>query len=486
MLFLSLALGATYEVSEGEDLWEAIGALQPGDELIVHEGTWSTQKNSGGSWYREVVLEGTQDDPIVVRTGEGEAVLIEGDPNGSQNIINLSGSYYTFKGFELLYGSHGLRLHASSHAVIEDLEISQTGDVGLSANISGTTYEDLTIRGNHIHHTSGTGECMYLGCNNDDCRIAGGLIEFNWCHDTQDTQQGDGIELKSGSYGVTIRHNVIHDTNYPGIILYGSGGQEPNVVEGNIVWNTVDNGIQTVGEVIVRNNVVIDAGVYGIYAKSSQGSDPDDLVVLHNTVIGGGTGCLRVNDLAGVDGVVVANNAFFCEGSTAIYLGGGQGSAVFANNGVAGSNQASGSSFDIDLSDLVDVPGRNAYPSAGSGLIGAADAAYTVDKDFNCLPRIGSDVGAYERGEDDNPGWAGSGFKACVESDADSDSDSDTDTDSDGDSDSDSDLDDTSVDSGPADTGSPKGGDCGCGGGAVPSVLFGLIGLVALRRRRSA
>ena len=44
----------------------------------------------------------------------------------------------------------------------------------------------------------------------------------------------------------------------------------------------------------------------------------------------------------------------------------------------------------------------------------------------------------------------------------------------------------TSVDSGPADTGSPKGGDCGCGGGAVPSVLFGLIGLVALRRRRSA
>ena len=107
---------------------------------------------------------------------------------------------------------------------------------GISANSSGT-YEGLKILRNHIHHTNGTGEGMYLGCNSNGCRVANSLIEGNYVHHTNgpNVSQGDGIELKEGSYGNTIRDNVIHDTNYPGIITYSTvGNGAANVIEGNV------------------------------------------------------------------------------------------------------------------------------------------------------------------------------------------------------------------------------------------------------------
>jgi hypothetical protein len=63
-------------------------------------------------------------------------------------------------------GSHGVRLISSSFVTIEDCEIYETGDVAISANAGGT-YEGLVFRRNHIHHTNGTGEGLYLGCNGD-------------------------------------------------------------------------------------------------------------------------------------------------------------------------------------------------------------------------------------------------------------------------------------------------------------------------------
>ena len=69
------------------------------------------------------------------------------------------------------------------------------------------------------------------------------LIEGNYIHNTNgpSVAQGDGIEIKEGSYGNIVRDNVIHDTNYPGIITYSTvGNGPPNVLEGNVVWNSDD------------------------------------------------------------------------------------------------------------------------------------------------------------------------------------------------------------------------------------------------------
>src|SRR5690606_17780386 len=139
-------------------------------------------------------------------------------------------------------------------------------------------------------------------------------------------------------YNTVIRHNVIYNVKYPGITAYGTQGMPRNTIEGNAVWSVGDNGIQLVGDAIVRNNLVFDVGASGIAAKPSQGELVQNLTVVHNTVIGAGDGCLRGNQCSGGGAdIVVANNALFCEATSAIKLPDGPGPAVFAANAVLGS-----------------------------------------------------------------------------------------------------------------------------------------------------
>lgn len=482
----------TIDVYPTDNLWAALSSVAPGTEILVHAGVYD---NQGGSWYHGIHLAGTEAEPIVVRAAEGEVVVIEGDPAGSQNIVDIDGQWYTWQGFEMAYGSHGLRVGASAHAQFLDLEIHDTADVGLSMNRPDNAYTDILVRGTHIHDTNGTGECMYLGCNDGDCAVTDSIIEYNWCHDTVRTEQGDGIELKSGSYGNIIRHNVIHDTNYPGITLYGTYGKGTNAVYGNLVMRTQDNGIQFVGDVILSNNVVIDAGAYGIYTKSSQGDVPRNFVVEGNTVIGGGSGCLRANDLVGVDlpGTFL-NNVLYCPGGTGIQLGSDQAGTTFTNNGVAGSNAATGSSFAVADTDFADSTQRDYSPAAGSVLVDAGASEFSRTDDYNCLERpVGAayDVGAWEYRDGPNPGALPTeAFKACAkgneDTDTDGDADSDTDADSDSDTDTDADTDsDSDADGDSGDTGGTDKDGCGCAAPAGPvGGLAAAVGLLLARRRR--
>jgi hypothetical protein len=465
-----------FDVYPGDDLFAVLGALAPGDEVIVHEGTYSTRQD-GGSWYRDVVLAGSEAAPIVVRAADGETVVLSGDPAGSQNVVNLSGSWFTWRGFEMQYGSHGLRLFASSDATIEELRVHDTGDVGISMNVAGADYARMTLRYNEVHHTGGTGECFYLGCNDAACVVHESIVEFNWCHDTIGTSQGDGIELKTGSYNVIVRHNVIHDVNYPGITMYGTNGEAQNTVEGNVVWNTNDNGIQLVGDAIVRNNLVMNAGANGISSNPSQGNVPRELDIAYNTVVGAGDSCLRGNQWNGAESASIraVGNALYCGATTAIRLPDGAGAATFADNATLGTVEAPGGTFAAGApeDDLADPIGLDLYPAAGSALLDMGDAANAPGDDFNCLARETGepDVGAYERSADANPGWVVQpGFKECAstdtDTDADTDADSDTDADTDADGDTDADTDtDTDVDAGS--TGSANEG-CGCAASGAP------------------
>jgi MYXO-CTERM domain-containing protein len=428
-MFLPLALvfAAQIEITPQDDLWATLQALQAGDEVIVHAGDYDIPG------FVDIVLPGSEALPIVIRAADGETAVIHGIPE--QNTFNISGSWYTLRGLEIAGGSHGVRVGTSDHATFEDLDIHGTADVGISCNRPDNMYEAITIRHNHIHDTGmggGPGEGMYLGCNDGACVMWDSLVEFNWVHDTANGEQGDGIEYKTGSYNTIIRHNVVYNTKYPGITLYGTQGKAQNLVEGNVVWNAMDNGIQTVGDVTVRNNIVLNSGASGIAAKASQGEQVVNLVMVHNTVIGAGDVCLRGNNFDVGDAITIANNAFYCEGGTAIKLPNGSGPAVFAANAVVGGVEgAPGGTFDgvSVAAAFTDAATMQIYPAASSPLIDAADPQYAPADDFNCLARTGTpDVGAYDVSTPDNPGWTIQGaFKDCDADDPDPGTTGDTD-----------------------------------------------------------
>jgi parallel beta-helix repeat protein len=222
------------ELYPGSSFESAVESLQPGDTLTVHAGTYDDTGRIS------VTVPGTASSPVLVRGAAGEAKPLITRPAAStaQNTINIEGaSYLTIAGLEVSGNGDGINMSLNPHHItIEDCEVHHV-DVGINFRSS---MHHVTVRRNHIHDTGddgSTGEGMYVGCNDGSCAVSESIIENNWIHDTLQASQGDGIEIKLGSWGNVIRDNVIYNTNYPGIILYGTMGNPRNLVERNALWN---------------------------------------------------------------------------------------------------------------------------------------------------------------------------------------------------------------------------------------------------------
>jgi hypothetical protein len=248
---------------------------------------------------------------------------------------------------------------------------------------------------------------MYLGCNSDGCRVANSLIEGNYVHHTNgpSVEQGDGIELKEGSYGNVIRNNVIHDTNYPGILTYSAVGNGPaNVIEGNFIFRNNDHAIQSAADATIRNNIIL--GTIGL--QGHQAGSPSNMRIVHNTVLG----AIQVRNVSG--SVVIANNAVYSQSGNGLQLISGNLGLVTTAGNVT--NRGTQLANDFVSASYSGAPPINVFPKAGSALIGAGSATYVEPIDFNGTARNGAtDVGAYVFAAGGNPGWTlATGFKAAA------------------------------------------------------------------------
>ena len=297
--------------------------LQPGDTVLLEEGTYSDP--------RRLVLEhrGTREAPITIRGEPGNRVLFQ-RPDAKQNTFNLEGAeFLSIEKIEITGGSAAIRISNPDGELVRNitlrgLHIHHIGGVAITCNHLGKIYEGMHFQGNEIHHTGGHGEAFYLGANNDAdgntvTVFRNSLIEENYLHHLNGptVSQGDGIELKDGSYGNTIRNNVIHDTKFPAITVYGTDGNERNVIEHNVLWNTGDHGIQAASEALIRGNVVLDAKGDGIRSKSHQSARVGQLEILGNTIFQENGVGIRVDSLGEssgevriVDNVIAAGTAF--------------------------------------------------------------------------------------------------------------------------------------------------------------------------------
>ncbi|MCP4898987.1 MAG: hypothetical protein GY906_18615 [bacterium] len=400
---------ASMEIGPADDLESAINQLDPGEELVLQGGTYvETDRLS-------VTVFGTVVDPITIRAKDGETPVIT-YINDSQNVMNIENSQYlVLHGVEITGGSAGIRITNSNFITISDCHLHDTGDVAISANTPGSSYQGLQLLRNHIHDTNVTGEGMYLGCNSDACRIFDSLIEGNYIHHTNGPTvvQGDGIEIKEGSYNNIVRDNVIHDTHYP-CLLTGStvGNGAPNLLERNVMWNCGDNGIQAAADAVIRNNIVLSSVGPNIRSHPHQNGVPENLEIVHNTLLNPSGDGIYISSISG--SVVIANNAVFSPQGWAIRVSGDLAQLVVTGNvgdggvsGVTSGFDDSGDvSVDLVLADLSGAPPEDVFPAPGSLLVGNANPLYLVQDDFNGRLRYElADVGAYRYSPSGNPGW---------------------------------------------------------------------------------
>ncbi|MEO7934874.1 MAG: right-handed parallel beta-helix repeat-containing protein [Dokdonella sp.] len=420
-LLLASAIGRSahatvVEITPVDNYRSAMQNLVAGDTLILHSGSYPL------SSFFELVLNGTALAPITIRAAVGENPHIF-YVNTSQNIVNIrNSSYLIIDGIEFSGGSRGIRLQASSDITMRNCHVHHTAANAVSANDIGSNYARLIFVHNEIDHAGETAEGFYLGCNDDGCRIHDSLVANNHIHDLTGptVNQGDGIEIKAGSYANIVRDNVIHDTAYPGITLYHvNGNGAPNIIERNVIWNSGDNGIQVTADAIVRNNIVLSATAHGIDAHPSQGGVVGNLVIVNNTVLKVNGDAIHINGVSG--SVLIANNALYANNGRAVYADGTTSQVTMLGNagkgslsGVIGGFNASGNiTTDFASANYSGIPPMDLVPIQGL-LVGTAISANLASDDFNLRLRSPqADAGAYRADAAGNIGWPlQAGFKS--------------------------------------------------------------------------
>jgi len=371
-----------------------LGALMPGDVVRVGGGTWSS-----ANAFR-IDARGTAAAPIWILAKSGETPVIT-RPDASQNALEIGtgggARYLCLRGFEITGGDIALRLHDCQNVWLDQCHVHDCPQNAITANSHDV--DALYFTRNEVHNTGGTGEGFYIGGNDGSVIASRCVIALNHVHDTGGFQ-GDGIELKQGSWGNWIAENTVHDTPYPCILVYGTGGRPRNVIERNVCWHSGDNVMQVQGEALVRNNALFD-GAIAFHSGDHQGQTRE-LVVVHNTFVNEGL-CVNLASWGGRAGMVFANNAAYSHTGTAIQFGTGSSGVTFAGNVAHGSvyGVSSGYVAGTGLADFTaaswDGSSRDVTPSLSSALAGAAVAAWVpLDQLDGALRTPPYDAGAAE------------------------------------------------------------------------------------------
>lgn len=280
-------------------------------------------------------------------------------PDASQNVVNVGDGaparYWVLRDLEIAGGSDLVKLYDCADLWIDGCFLHDGRGVGISA--LSRPCSRLWITRNEIARPGpGTnGEGMYLG-GGGAVPLTDSVIAFNHVHSTRGAVigQGDGIELKQGSHHNWLYGNTVHDCRNPCILLYGTGGNGQNVVEGNLLYDSDDVVLQVQGEATVRNNIAIGGGV--AFGSHDHQAPSVDLQVVHNTLVNQGRAA-QVTAWSGRPGMVFANNVVYSLSAEAIWFGNGSTGVQMAGNVVLGPvrNASSGWVNGSGLQDFADV-----------------------------------------------------------------------------------------------------------------------------------
>lgn len=372
------------EQTNGLRLKQAIEKLRPGDMLLIAPGRYSMGPKL------VVDLQGTPEAPIWIIGAGNEQPTIITRPDARQNVMNVGErqrtEYVCFRNLEFTGGSTLIRFYDCHHLWLDRCHLHHAGAEGITTNTRDTSH--LFITNNHFHdfkNPSATGEAMYLGANQGKAKMSYSVIANNHVHDCGG-KQGDGIEIKQGSFNNWVVGNHVHDTQYPCILAYGTDGKGINLIERNVCYRSKDHTMQVQGEAIVRNNLLMAASGAGFASTDHQGKSTR-LTVIQNTIISARRGA-NLSSWNDRQDMIFANNAVYTDNGDAIRFPQGSQGVTLAGNIVTG--KVSGANVEVrqgngltDFSDVNwDATKRNAAPVAGSPLIGAASSQFSTSLDI--------------------------------------------------------------------------------------------------------
>jgi hypothetical protein len=428
LIMASPALAIELELSPGDDIANLTSSLNPGDQVILKGGTYDL--TSALYWYGD----GTEEAPITIKAADGEEpiILLHADPDSNwadgQILQIYEASYIEVSGLTFMSDDwattsdylEGVEIYNSSHISFTDVNISNVSShlLYLSGNNEGHSFERVRLENNTLGHG------MYAGCSDASCFTKDSSFDTMWISGVG-YQYGWMAYFAHGAQNNSLTNSILYDGAYHGIFTGSTEFGDPNIIEGNAVWNMLYSGIYIQGGSIVRNNVVFNVDGNGIYVSDPERGTYDGMIISFNTVVNTGDYAAEIYGWTEFMSSVLANNAFCNTVGYGVYLEVEAASDTaydITYPGYIANNVVCGYTSGLDRweghyipgsgnADYSDIDAWDLYPTPESVLINAADPssdAWVPTTDFNGATRPGDapDVGAYEWSGAGNPGWA--------------------------------------------------------------------------------
>lgn len=280
--------------------------LGPGDVICL-----SASNSYKNITFRNIV--GSSSDPIIIQNCGGTATV-----NATGMPYNIKTEYSKY--FKITGGSgstYGIRLNGghmgmtmeklSTNFEINNIEVYNSGFAGIMAK-TDPTCDDATIRGNfvmrdvsvhdnYVHDVGGEG--LYIGnsfyekgrslsCGTRYPHIIDGLKIYN----NRVIRPGwEGIQVGCAINGAYVYNNVVEDYGMKNEPVQNNGIQFSEGTKGILYNNMINRGkgiginIVGYGDSFVHNNIIVEAGSFGIFCDERTTRNLPGFRIINNTIV---------------------------------------------------------------------------------------------------------------------------------------------------------------------------------------------------------
>lgn len=355
-----LANAQVINVATSNELQTALNTAKPGHIITLKVNTTFSIANctncitSKGSGFKVPIgINGTKSNPIKL-IGSKSSVITSDNITSKYGLHLQGNSYWIIEGFTVTKSSKCVMLDSSSHNVINNLRITQSGDEALhlrkfsSYNIVSNCFIDSTGM-NPASAQSGYAEGMYVGTANS-----------NWINNSNNQVDTCNYNILTGNvFGSLIRSENID-------IKEGTMGGE--------ISNNVFNGLGCNGNNSADKYVDIKGDNYTIKCNTGQGNSAN---ILNGFEV-------NINKITTKNGLVVNKNFgdYNTFANNTLNMTGTTGHAIFINSysGVIHNTMCSSNTAINAASGLCNLPTVNCAASS-CGVVTNVESDKTIDKE---------------------------------------------------------------------------------------------------------
>lgn len=218
----SKAAERTIRVTTTDELHQALKTAIPGDEIIVAPGIYVGKLGSasghGSSWFNSDI-DGTKDNPIILRSESREDKAILCGSRNTGNVLRITGDYWIIEDLFIESAQKGIMLDNSNYSIIRNCNVYNTGMEGihLRDNSSYNLVENCSVVSTGTS-TPDYGEGIYVGSAKNSWSTYGEKCDNNIIRKCTigPNVAAESIDIKEGTSGTIVEECTLYGLGISG------------------------------------------------------------------------------------------------------------------------------------------------------------------------------------------------------------------------------------------------------------------------------